>query len=219
MIPAPCNPARTAPRSTRNRTGKGGNRPQRDPLRGQQDADREVVQAPPAGPSRRRLGMSSVHTDLPQRAGIRLHRCTVATEHRSRAGNIGRVIVTALTPAGGMHQVAPPKRCSPEPVQVAVPPTTSPGRRGGGLLISATCVGALAVLPHTQPGGACQARKGEAPSIPAVCPRTLVLDTCRNRRSRVSPARSVFSSSQRGIRALLSGHCRRRRAPPSGAHQ
>lgn len=50
---------------------------------------------------------------------------------------VGRVIVTALTPAGRLH----------ESVQVGVPPTTSPGRRGGGLTLAATCVGAPLYFP------------------------------------------------------------------------
>ncbi|RPE41970.1 hypothetical protein EDD90_5070 [Streptomyces sp. Ag109_O5-1] len=132
-------PPRPYSRRTQVRAGRArrGNRPQRKPLRCQEEADREVVQAPPAGPTRRRPGMSSAHADLPQVAGTRLHRRSVATDHRSRAGKFGCVIVAALTPAGGLH----------ESVQVGVPPTTSPGRRGGGLTLAATCVGAPLYFP------------------------------------------------------------------------
>jgi hypothetical protein len=107
---------------------------------------------------------------------------------------IGRVIVTALTPAGRHAPGGTPKGCSPEPMQVAVPPTTSPGRLGGGLLIPPRALGPAA-LPHTRDRVA-PARRigGELRSSRRFATRTLALGTCRDRRSRVSPARSLFSS-------------------------
>lgn len=52
-----------------------------------------------------------------------------------------------------------------------------------------------AVLPHTRDRVAPARRVGGEPRFTtAVCPRTLALGTCRDHRSRVSPARSLFSS-------------------------
>lgn len=91
-------------------------------------------------------GPDGRRSNRPQRgcgAGrARLHRCAVATEHRSRAGKIGRVIVTALTPAGRLHGMAPRGVLQSRCRWHVVPPTTSPGRLGGDLSHLATCVGA-----------------------------------------------------------------------------
>lgn len=107
--------------------------------------------APPAGPSRRSLDMSSAHADLPRIAGTRLRRYAVATADRPRAGNVGRVIVTALTPAGQRAAGGPravdlpegrddPRECFPELTHraghVHLPRSgcqrPSPGRLGDG---------------------------------------------------------------------------------------
>jgi hypothetical protein len=145
----------------------------------------EVVQAPPAGPSRQRPGMSSAHADLPRVAGIRLHRRSVAAECRSRAGQSGGVIVTALTPAGGLHEVGAGWRAADDITR------SSRGR-------SHSCRHVRwgpAVLPHTRDRVALARRVGgERRSSRWFATRALALGACRDRRSRVSPARSLFSS-------------------------
>lgn len=111
--------------------------------------------------------------------------------HRAvaRAGQVpsrrvGCVIVTALTPAGRSARVGAGWRTADG--------FTRPSR---GRSHSCRHVRwSSAVLPHTRsPGGACQARRGRASFITAVCPRTLALGTYRDRRSRVGSARSLFS--------------------------
>jgi hypothetical protein len=109
----------------------------------------------------------------------------VATAVPVPSRRVGCVIVTALTPAGRSARIGAGWRTANG--------FTRPSR---GRSHSCRHVRwSPAALPHTRsPGGACQARRGRASSITAVCPRTLALGTYRDRRSRVDSARSLFSS-------------------------
>lgn len=183
--------------------------------------------------------MSSVHTDLLREQGYgftdaplprstgpeppsrgnraRHRRCSDASRAAARDGTQG---------------------CSPEPVQVACGAADDFTRSSRGRSVSSRHVRwglprlpkeatVSAVLLHTRsPGGACQARRRRTSSITAAHPRTLALGTYRDRRSRVSPARSLFSSqtTDRCLSPPVTGASGRRAHrsrdhPPSGAHQ
>ncbi len=102
-------------------------------------------------------------------------------------------------------------------VRGSQPPTTclsAPGRHGGGLSHPATCIGLRCtpeartsrtnrfgqrpVRPHTPNRDGTPLRRGRASFITVVHPRFLNLGAYRDRRPRVGPARSLFSSQGPG---------------------
>lgn len=152
-----------------------------------------------AGRSRRRRGMSSVHTNPLTSGGTRLHRyvrCRGAPipsrENRVRqhhCADASRAATPAGAPRSGALLVCLACRRRHHPVVA-----------GAVSLLPPRALGPRCTSPHPKPGGACQARRGRATFIAVVCPRTLALGTCHDRRSRVSPARSLFSSQTTSLR-------------------
>lgn len=202
--PAPLSAARTTRPRGDGRTGGGGNR------RGAYDRDSvETDRLPAAHCSAHGLGDRTASrcrsvtatpwyvfgSHRPPRCG----RDTASPAVHCR----GLLVPSRLNRVRHRHcsdasRAAPPggarKGRSPELVDLACRRRRHPVVSGAVSLLPPRASGPRCPSPHPNPGGACQALRGRATSITSVCPRTLALGTCRDRRSRVSPARSLFSS-------------------------
>lgn len=112
--------------------------------------------------------LSSTHADLPQVAGIRLRRRSVASGHRSRAGDRARHRHCSDASRAACIGWHPEGMCSRADAGGCAADDFTRSSRGRSSH-PATCVGARCTSPHPRSGGACQARRGRASFITAVC--------------------------------------------------